>query len=463
MPVSRSLLPLRSASGDWLDALPKQVLREPPGLPAPPLPAVWREPLVLMGVVSSTVERRELLRCTWVNALRATGGARIVFVVGEGNFSDGSHADVLAVPIGEQLLSRKQGGRVAKKIRGATSYSTYSLYAKTMRFLRYAAEQPEPAVALADDDVFVVPQALLSYVWSLMVAARGDGPPFGGGGASEWYAGRFDWYSWRTETMQATAYWRGLRGALYGASEPYRNCSPTGNGWVYQGKRAVREAAALAPGQERCVGPFAFTKGPLTLLSTPVVRWLVASAAFARDTERAEAIANGTLTPRGKSTERFPQDVQLGYWLASHPALRYVSIPRKTSWADAFVEVSDLHRLLVAHRVPWDQFAWLQSRTQQLWSTAAHAGLHFVCAGAPCPPGQCAHARGQVSCAAELMLSNTSRDGGPMPPMGCSACDCWEGVGNARASSGGVCNFSRAYVPQLPAHCARRAPPSLRA
>ena len=29
----------------------------------------------------------------------------------------------------------------------------------------------------------------------------------------------------------------------------------------------------------------------------------------------------------------------MGYWLSSHPTLRYISIPRKTTWADAFVEV----------------------------------------------------------------------------------------------------------------------------
>ena len=40
--------------------------------------------------------------------------------------------------------------------------------------------------------------------------------------------------------------------------------------------------------------------------------------------------------PRGRSVERVPQDVQLGYWLTQHPTLRYISLPRKTGWADAF-------------------------------------------------------------------------------------------------------------------------------
>ena len=46
----------------------------------------------------------------------------------------------------------------------------------------------------------------------------------------------------------------------------------TGAGWVYKakGNAVVREAAYADPGQERCVGPFAFAKGPLAMLSAPL-------------------------------------------------------------------------------------------------------------------------------------------------------------------------------------------------
>ena len=118
------------------------------------------------------------------------------------------------------------------------------------------------------------------------------------------------------------------------------------------------------------------------MLSTSAIRWLVASAAFERDVSLAAAIANGT-RPRGLAVERVPQDVQMGYWLSSHPTLRYISIPRKTTWADAFVEVTDLQRLLIAHRVPWDQIGWLTSRTQRLWAVSP-ARLQFRCGGPPC-------------------------------------------------------------------------------
>jgi len=240
------------------------------------------------------------------------------------------------------------------------------------------------------------------------------------------------------------------------------------------GKKLVREAPADAePSHERCVGPFAFAKGPLVMLSAPVVRWLVASRAFANDVAQAAAIADG-MKPRGKSVERVPQDVQMGYWLSQHPTLRYVALPRKTGWADAFVEVTDLRRLLVGHRIPWDQFAWLTGRTERLWSHSRQVSLTLRCAGAPCPPGQCAHARGQVSCATELLLPDPVRNrslyddalsdpasgrragasSAPRPfAMGCDNCVCWEGSGRARVTSGGACNFSRTYVPRVPEHC----------
>ena len=94
--------------------------------------------------------------------------------------------------------------KVNERREDPSSYSTYSLYAKTMHFLRFAAEQPEPAVVLGDDDIFVAPRALLSYAWALTRAARDHGAT--GDGGADWYAGRFDWYSWRTETLQVTAH-----------------------------------------------------------------------------------------------------------------------------------------------------------------------------------------------------------------------------------------------------------------
>ena len=113
-----------------------------------------------------TLTGRDALRCTWVRALHATGGARVLFIVGEGA-PDAGHDDVLFAPIGEQLLARRVRGHAGakKKIQGVSSYSTYSLYYKTMFFLRHAATQPEPVIVLGDDDIFLQPHALLTYAW----------------------------------------------------------------------------------------------------------------------------------------------------------------------------------------------------------------------------------------------------------------------------------------------------------
>lgn len=202
---------------DPLDVLPKLVARAPPGPAAPALPSSFAAPIMLMGLVSASKPRRDALRCTWVRTLVATGGARVLFVVGRDE-PDLDSADVLSAPIAEQLLARRGRG---SKIKTLTSYSTYSLYFKTMHFLRHASSQPEPTVVLGDDDIFVQPHALLRYAWTLLTEPRREGSPLGTGGG-EWYAGRFDWYSWRTELMMATAYWRGLRGAIFGAQEIYR-------------------------------------------------------------------------------------------------------------------------------------------------------------------------------------------------------------------------------------------------
>ena len=205
---------------DPIDTLPKMLTRRTDSpheraLQPPPRPTA---PYLLIGLVSAFIGRRDAIRCTWLRALRSgphAGAARVLFVVGNGA-EDAGRPDVLLIALDEQRRSKQSGSR---RVRGTVAtYSTYSLYAKTMHFVRYASTQLEPAIALADDDVFVQPHALLTYAWTLL-----HSPSLAGRDA--WYAGRFDYYSWRTERMMATAYWRSMRGALFGAQASYRNCS----------------------------------------------------------------------------------------------------------------------------------------------------------------------------------------------------------------------------------------------
>jgi hypothetical protein len=137
---------------DPIDTLPKMLTRrtEPPherALQPPPRPTA---PYLLIGLVSALIGRRDALRCTWLRALRSgphAGAARVLFVVGNGA-EDAGRPDVLSTAVEEQRQSKQTGSR---RVRGTVAtYSTYSLYAKTMHFVRYASTQLEPAIALAD-------------------------------------------------------------------------------------------------------------------------------------------------------------------------------------------------------------------------------------------------------------------------------------------------------------------------
>ena len=71
---------------------------------------------------------------------------------------------------------------------------SYDAYAKIVAFLRYAATQPEPVVAKADDDVFAVPQMLRAVASQLARLASQPGRQFV-------CAGSFNWFSWRRATL----------------------------------------------------------------------------------------------------------------------------------------------------------------------------------------------------------------------------------------------------------------------
>ena len=196
-------------------------------------------------------------------------------------------------------------------------------------------------------------------------------------------------------------------------------------------------------------------KGPLVLVGAPVVRWVVSSAAFAHDVLYANQIAQGLVSP-SRHAERIPQDVQLGFWLRSHPTLKYVALPKRFAWADYWWDVWDLDRLLLAHRVPVGQVAWLCERIARKWNHTPHLNVQLFCAGPPCLPRDCAHAPTQLACAAEVAMASPNRThtalGAPLE-MGCRSCECWEGSGSERASSGGNCSFSRTAKPDLRTQC----------
>ena len=400
-----------------------------------------RPSLLLLGIISVSEQRRELLRCTWGQLLGPLP-LRMRFVLGQ-NATDRHYGDVISTPVEERLLVASSNRAKTRRASGAT-YSSLSSFLKMKHFFQYAASAPEPLVAIGDDDVFIQPSMLLAHAILLHEELMSSGSD------AALVAGAIEWYSWREATLVATGWDRGAVGAREKGQASWRNCSPKGNGWLRQGGVTV-EATNSTPMHDRCFGPLPFLKGPLVILSTSVVQWLNASALVARDVHQATELAAGRARAyRGPGSGRIPQDVSLGFWLSRHPTLKIVELPVFTTWCDKWKFVGDLHELLVAHRVPWERMSWLSESTRRLWSGHAAALGRLSCAGPVCEPGECASELSQTACRMEVMLppSNASE-----LDYGCYACNCWASNGHQRTWSNGTCRFSRTAVPRIPTDC----------
>ena len=151
---------------------------------------------------------------------------------------------------------------------------TLTTYWKLAAFLRYAAAQPEPMIGRSDDDVLISPWMLIAHTQWLV--ARATYSPY-------LYAGAFEWYSWRTATLMSTGFGLSAGAARKKMRSAWRNCSATGE----------RVGKYGGDTKDPCVGPVAFAKGPLMLLSTAAVRAVVGGGAFERDVKRAEDLLAG--------------------------------------------------------------------------------------------------------------------------------------------------------------------------
>ena len=407
--------------------------------------------LLLFGIISVSVERRQVLRCTWAKLLDSLSmPVRLRFVLGR-NASDSGYPDVVLTPVEERLVMPSTNRKETRRSSGAT-YSSLSSFLKVYHFLRFAASVPEPLVALGDDDVFVQPQMLVAH------AALLHEELLSRDGETALAAGAIEWYSWREATLVATGWDRGLKGARIKSQSSWRNCSPKGRGWKPDANGLYMEAPqqqASSSSSDRCFGPLPFLKGPLLFLSSPVVRWLNGSALVERDVRQAQELAAGRATAyKGPGSGRIPQDVSLGFWLSRHPTLKVVELQVYTSWADRYKYVGGLNTLLMVHRIPWERIAWFTESSNRLWSAVGAAAVGRVrCGEAICEPGGCAVAEGQHACRMEIELQP--------PPLstvrsGCFACHCWASDSNAVTQwANSSCRFSRTAVPRAPEHCWR--------
>ena len=133
----------------------------------------------------------------------------------------------------------------------------------------------------------------------------------------------------------------------------------------------------------------------------------------------------------GPGTGRIDDDVQLGYWMSQLPGLHVVTFRRYMAWHDRWKAgvMQMLPRLLLAHKVPWQEYVTLINASEALWHAAPHAVGRLLCDGPPC--AGCAHVPSQRACAVDVELPTTS----PLPPS------CWP-----------RCAFSKTLPPRG-SHC----------
>ena len=117
------------------------------------------DPLLLLGILSGSAPRREMLRCSWMRVDALTrNGVRVLFIVGKANAED--RPDVLPVDVVEGAFMRSKGDAAANKtrtfdVKKLIRTGSVTTYWKLVEWLKYAATQPEPMVGRADDDVFI--------------------------------------------------------------------------------------------------------------------------------------------------------------------------------------------------------------------------------------------------------------------------------------------------------------------
>ena len=259
--------------------------------------------------------------------------------------------------------------------------------------------------------------------------AQGEGEGEGAGEAAaaspHVFAGVFEWYSWRTKTLMSTGFGLSAGASRTRRKKAWRNCTATG---------------ARTNPADPCTGPVGFAKGPLVMWSTAAVRAVVHGPLFARDVAQAHLLAEGKAKAyKGPGSGRIDDDVQVGYWMSQLPRLTVFTFRRYMAWHDRWKQgVTDmLSRLLLAHKVPWANFADLLDRTEAMWLHSPEARASIMCEGPPC--ADCAHVTDQSACIIDVELAQT-------PAQHLSNRSCWP-----------RCRFTKAVPPVVPAQCWNRS------
>ena len=341
--------------------------------------------LLMLGIMSGSEARRRMISSTWHHVPDVRHHVQVIFVVGspeplpsEWQFLEGDGREVphLRVNVSEGVRVWRPTEEQRRRHQSFTG--TFTTYFKQAAFLRFAATQRTPLIARADDDSFITPHALLAYAAVMQHMHQ----PF--------YAGVFEWISWRAARLEATGFSYGLPEARGRAKAAHRNCS-----------RSVPDSLSDQY-DYACLGPFAYAKGPLLMMNRASLMWLVHHPIFYRDLKRARDMAEGRAPTR---KGRIDDDINLGYWMVRMPDLRVVRL-RRVVWKDTWRDGADPSRLLVSHKMPWAMHGIVHNITSTMWRTASSASVAAFCRADAPPCTECSHNRGQRPCVVEITLDN---------------------------------------------------------
>ncbi len=302
----------------------------------------------LFGVISGSVSRRNFLR-SWFSAIPQ--GARLIFVVSSLT-RNAEKKDLLRVNVSEFR------GIIRHSASGTPS-GTLTVLFKLIALLHHFERSAEDWLIRMDDDVVVNLQRSVRFASELR-----HHPLV--------YAGVFEWYN-MLPTLRATGHAYGVEGSR-GAGKFRFNCS----------------ASYIS---SRCVGPFAFAKGPWVLLSKAAVRKVLDSEIY--------HVTHGTADRTQKVQHRIHDDALLGMWLSLVPNLTYVRVPRKTVWYDRSPPVFRAGHVLVGHKAKQ-----VCSEDALRHVEAKHPVRSYRCIEEP-PCRLCLHRSTQRSCTLDLRANIT--------------------------------------------------------
>lgn len=327
---------------------------------SPYWPSNPRPRSILMGIMCGDPRRRSMIE-TAIHDRAAEWSVvtHHVFVVGYNTARGGAVENdphTLIAPVNDTDLFVSGGGVVR------TRTGTLVTYKKLATFLSYAARgRSEEVVVRIDDDTWVSPVMLGWYATRMLDLSR------------RFVGGVFEWYNMVQGRLRSV-------GLAHGANDALK---------ISRFKGCVKDVSEM----HTCVGPFAFPKGPLVMMSRATTDAIVASPLFRRDWDRVMMKSTGLTV-----ASRVDDDVQLGLWISQLENQTYVTTRRGNVWMDARRSHYNSGALLAAHKMPYRCGG-------KLSRPSGRVSERSVCvASPPCTGG--IHLESQRTCMLEVRLDD---------------------------------------------------------